>query len=86
MTIVLPALAAAFGAFCVWLTVQIVNRRERWAIWTLAGTLISGCLMAFVTSRLAVRHMRQQVQKEFEEQQLRNATVKPPASNPDAES
>ena len=36
MTIVLPALGVAFAAFCVWLTVRIVNRRERWAKWTLA--------------------------------------------------
>ncbi len=26
-----PALAIAFAAFCVWLGVRIVNRRERWA-------------------------------------------------------
>jgi glucan phosphoethanolaminetransferase (alkaline phosphatase superfamily) len=31
MTILLPTLAVAFAAFCVWLTVRIVNRRERWA-------------------------------------------------------
>ncbi len=35
----LPILSAAFAAFCVWLTVRIVNRRERWAKWTLAVTL-----------------------------------------------
>ena len=29
----------ALAAFCVWLTVRIVNRRERWAKWTLAGVL-----------------------------------------------
>lgn len=34
MTIVLPILAVVFVAFCVWLTVRIVNRRERWAKWT----------------------------------------------------
>jgi len=34
MTILLPALAVAFAAFCVWLGVRIVNRRERWAKWT----------------------------------------------------
>jgi hypothetical protein len=34
MTIFLPALALAFAAFCVWLTVRIFNRRERWAKWT----------------------------------------------------
>lgn len=31
MTILVQTLAAAFAAFCVWLTVRIVNRRERWA-------------------------------------------------------
>jgi hypothetical protein len=40
MTIVLPALSVAFAAFCVWLTVRIVNRRERWAKRTL---LIIAC-------------------------------------------
>src|SRR6185369_425653 len=39
MTILLPALAVAFAAFCVWLTVRVVNRRERWAKRTLAVTL-----------------------------------------------
>lgn len=31
MTIIIPTLAVAFAAFCVWLAVRIVNRRERWA-------------------------------------------------------
>ena len=31
MTIVLPALGVAFAAFCVWLMVRIMNRREQWA-------------------------------------------------------
>jgi hypothetical protein len=31
MSIILTALAVAFAAFCVWLTLRIVNRRERWA-------------------------------------------------------
>src|SRR5690349_20879576 len=34
MTVLLPTLAVAFAAFCIWLTVRIVNRRERWAKWT----------------------------------------------------
>src|SRR5262245_28280537 len=38
--VVLPALGVAFVALVVWLTVRIINRRERWAKWTLAGTLI----------------------------------------------
>ncbi len=39
MSILLPILAITFAAFCVWLTVRIVNRRERWAKWTVAGTI-----------------------------------------------
>jgi hypothetical protein len=35
MSIILLALAVSFAAFVVWLTVQFVNRRERWAKWTL---------------------------------------------------
>jgi hypothetical protein len=33
MTILLPALAIAFAAVCVWLGVRFYNRRERWAKW-----------------------------------------------------
>jgi len=40
MSIVLPASVIAFAALCVWLTVRIYNRRERWAKWTLT-TVIS---------------------------------------------
>ena len=41
MTIFLSALGVAFAACCVWLTVRIVNRRERWAKRTLATVLVS---------------------------------------------
>ena len=34
--LLLPALGMAFAAFCVWLTVRIISRRERWAKRTLA--------------------------------------------------
>ncbi|HEY2250726.1 MAG TPA: hypothetical protein VGH74_06680 [Planctomycetaceae bacterium] len=44
----LTALAVAFAAFCVWLTVRIVNRRERWAKWTLA--VIVGVPVLYVAS------------------------------------
>jgi len=40
MTLIFPALAVAFAAFCVWLGVRIINRRERWAKWTLAVTIL----------------------------------------------
>src|SRR5258708_2416010 len=33
MTIFLPALTVACGAFFVWLTVWVVNRREYWGTW-----------------------------------------------------
>jgi hypothetical protein len=36
MAVVFLAFGVAFVAFCVWLGVRIVNRRERWAKWTLA--------------------------------------------------
>jgi ABC-type Fe3+ transport system permease subunit len=48
MTTILPALAVAFAAFCVWLTVRIVNRRERWARWALA--LVVGLPVLYVAS------------------------------------
>jgi hypothetical protein len=47
--IAVPALAVTFAAFCLWLTVRIVNRRERWAKWTLAGTVI-GVPVLYVAS------------------------------------
>lgn len=40
MGIVLPTLAVAFAAFCVWLGVRIFNRRERWAKWTAVGLIV----------------------------------------------
>jgi hypothetical protein len=40
MTILLASMAVAFAALCVWLGVRIVNRRERWAKWTLVGAIV----------------------------------------------
>ena len=37
MSIPFIALGTAFAAFCVWLTVRIINRHDRWAKLTLAG-------------------------------------------------
>ena len=37
--IVVGVLAVAYAAFCIWLMVRIINRRERWAKWTLAAIL-----------------------------------------------
>jgi len=44
MTILLPTLAFAFAAFCVWLTVRIVNWKERWAKSTLAAAVFLGLM------------------------------------------
>jgi hypothetical protein len=41
MMTVIPTLAVAFAAFCVWLIVRIINRRERWAKWTAAAILVA---------------------------------------------
>ena len=49
MTILIPPLAVAFAAICVWLTVRIVNRRERWAKWTLAATIIGTPVLYVLT-------------------------------------
>lgn len=50
MSIVPPALAVGFAAFCVWLGVRIINRKERWAKWMLAAVLAT----AFVCYPLSV--------------------------------
>lgn len=43
-SLVLFIFGIALAAFCILLTVRIVNRRERWAKWTLAATLASPLL------------------------------------------
>src|SRR5262245_32695841 len=40
MATALSIFGVAYAAHCVWVTVRIVNRRERWAKRTLAVTLI----------------------------------------------
>ena|SRR5579864_1831371 len=40
MIILIAVLAFAFAAIGVWLTVRVINRRERWAKWTLAAVLL----------------------------------------------
>lgn len=39
--IVLSIIGIVFAAVSVWLTVRIVNRREKWAKWTLAAVLLA---------------------------------------------
>ena len=39
MAVALIVVAVSFAAFCVWIAVRIINRRERWAKWTLAIVL-----------------------------------------------
>lgn len=40
-SLIVSTLAVAFAAFCVWLTVRIVNRRERWAKWVLVSLALA---------------------------------------------
>jgi|GEM_PF-3208101 len=48
MTTILPVLGSAFVAVCIWLGVRVVNRKERWAKWTLAAVL--GMPLLYVAS------------------------------------
>ncbi len=41
---VIAMIGVLFAAFCVWLTVRIINRRERWAIRTAAATVVAVAL------------------------------------------
>jgi hypothetical protein len=49
MQFALPLQSVAFAAVCIWLTVRIVNRKERWAKRTLA-TLLAGVPAVYVAS------------------------------------
>jgi hypothetical protein len=40
--------SGSFAAFSIWLTVRIINRRERWAMWTLA--VVVGMPVLYVAS------------------------------------
>jgi hypothetical protein len=42
MAAALSIFGVAFAAFCMWLAVRIVNRRERWAKWTLEHRSLIG--------------------------------------------
>ena len=44
MAVALAIFGATFAAFCVWLTVRIVNRREKWAKRTAVGLALSAVL------------------------------------------
>jgi len=40
MAIAMMIFGVTFAGFCVWLTVRIVNRRERWAKWMAVGIFV----------------------------------------------
>jgi hypothetical protein len=48
MTIVLPALAVAFAAFCVWQGFRTINRREWWAFHLAAALFGIGVSLALL--------------------------------------
>jgi len=41
MRIIFPACGVALASFCVWLTVQIINRRDRWPKWVAVALIVS---------------------------------------------
>lgn len=53
MKIALPILGVAFAAFCGWLAVRIINRRERWAV-RLARVVASIALVIVAAAALVV--------------------------------
>src|SRR6476661_2079389 len=48
MALAMPIFGSAFAAVSVWLTVRIVNRRERWTKWALA--VVVGLPVLYVAS------------------------------------
>lgn len=40
MDLIAAIFAIPFAAFCVWLGVRVINRRERWAKWTAVAVLV----------------------------------------------
>lgn len=48
MMIALSIVSVAFAAFAVWLTVRIINRREKWAKWT--GAILATLPVLYVLS------------------------------------
>jgi len=49
------AFGVAFAAFCIWLTVRIINRREKWAIGTVVG-LVAAISVLFATGFFETLH------------------------------
>ncbi|MBI3864247.1 MAG: hypothetical protein HY290_20375 [Planctomycetia bacterium] len=64
MAIALAFTGAAFAAFCLWLAVRIINRRERWAKWTLAATIV-GLPLIYVLSFGPACWLNERTSKEF---------------------
>src|SRR5262245_50631069 len=46
MVIALSIFGITYAAFCVWLTVRIVNRREKWAKWTAVALAVLAVVYA----------------------------------------
>ena len=50
MAIALAIFGVAFAAFCVWLAVRIINRREKWTKWTAAVYIVLMVLVVYPLS------------------------------------
>jgi hypothetical protein len=48
MLIVIPVLGAALATFCIWLTVRVINRKERSAMWAII--LLAGVPLTYALS------------------------------------
>ena len=45
----------AFGAFCIWLTVQFVNRRKKRTTWTIASAIVGAAALYVLSVGPAAR-------------------------------
>jgi hypothetical protein len=51
--IIFVTMGAAYGAVCLWLAVRIIDSREAWAKWTLAGLVLAAAFVWFLNGSLS---------------------------------
>jgi len=63
----LAVLGVVFAAFCVWLTVRIINQREKWAICAAASLAAATIIFSLVIVLSSVpRGAKVAIESEFE--------------------
>ena len=62
--VLLLLMAVSYAAGLIWLTVRVINRKERWAKWTLAATIV-GPPVLYVLSFGPACWLNERTSKEF---------------------